>query len=106
MNMNDEMDNIIQIKEYIDSRQHQSTGAYNVWQAEVIYESKLYGSKVYNNADVLYQYSGDAQIIINAIMPPYYSNFNPKFQSFEFVNNCLVIKGTGSNGDEYKVTII
>lgn len=100
-----EIKNIQEIKEYVDSRETQSTGAYNVWKADVTYES--YGLQTQNlrNVEILYQYSDIPQIIINSFNPPYYSVFDPRYQSFKYDGTNLDITGVDNKGNKYKVTI-
>ena len=50
-------------------------------------------------------HSGDPKIIINAFDPPYYSAFDPMYQTFKCNGNNLVITGFCKNGNKYKVTI-
>lgn len=103
--MDKEFDNIQEIKEYVDSRETQSTGAYNVWKADVTYVCKGLQSLFFNNIEVLYQYSGNPKIIINSFNPPYYSDFDPRYQTFKYEGNNLEINGVDINGNKYKVTI-
>lgn len=96
--------NISEILKYIDNKNFQSTGAYRKWKANVCYESNILNNLTLSDVEILYQYSDIPQIIINSFNPPYYSVFDPKYQTFKCVENCLVITGNGKNGT-YKVVI-
>lgn len=88
-----EIQNISEIRSYLDKKEVVNTGAYSIWNAKVTYESSTLQTIVLSNAEVRYQYSFYPAIIIDQLRPPYYSNFQPKFQDFKYANGTLTILG-------------
>lgn len=95
--------NINEILTYINNKGTQDNGVCRSWNADVVYESS-FEKFTLDDVEILYQYSGDPIIKIPSINLPYYSDFNPKYQTFKCVGNSLEINGNGKNGT-YKVVI-
>lgn len=75
--------------------------------ADVIYEDDVLDAITLNNTPVIYQHSYNNVLTIPALEPPYYSDFNFRFQNFQLVNGCLVITGVHHDdpNKKYKVTL-
>lgn len=75
--------------------------------ADVIYEDDELESIILKNTQVIWQHSYNNDLTIPALQPPYYSDFNFRFQNFKYEDGCLVI--TGAHQDDlskkYKVTL-
>lgn len=107
--MSKEIDNILEIQSYIETKanvDHRSK-PYSVFYADVIYEDPKYGDLLLNNAEVWWQHSVLNKITIPELLPPYYGDFNCRFQDFKYANGSLVITGTHNDDPSvrYRVTL-
>ena len=107
--MSKEIDNIQEIQSYIETKanvDHRSK-PYSVFYADVIYEDPIYGNLFLENVQVRWQHGFINDISITELLPPYYGDFNCRFQDFKHVNGVLVI--TGAHNDDprvrYRVTL-
>lgn len=107
--MSKEIDNIQEIQSYVETKanvKHRSN-PYSVFNADVLYEDPQYGNLFLENIQVRWQHSFNNDISITELPPPYYGDFNCRFQDFKHENGALVI--TGSHQDDpsiqYKVTL-
>lgn len=103
------MANIQEIQKYVETKanvNHMSK-AHSLFRADVIYEDPVYGDIILKNTEVRWQHGFVNDITIPELRPPYYGDFNCKFQDFKYINGNLVI--TGLQHDEpriqYKVTL-
>lgn len=106
--MSKEIDNIQEIQSYIETKANVNhiSKSYSVFFADVIYEDPIYGGLPLNNTEVRWQHSFVNDITIPELLPPYYGNFNCRFQDFKHVNGGLVITGTHNDDPSvrYRVT--
>lgn len=75
--------------------------------ADVIYEDDVLDTITLNNTPVIWQHSYNNGLTIENLQPPYYGDFNFRFQNFQFVKCCLVITGVHHDdpNKKYKVTL-
>lgn len=108
--MDKETANIQEIQSYVGTKssvKHLSK-PYSVFNADVIYEDPKYGDIFLENVQVMWQHGFTNDISIAELRPPYYGDFNCRFQDFKCINGRLVI--TGSHHDDpnirYRLTLI
>lgn len=75
--------------------------------ADVIYEDDVFASTTIYNTPVIWQHSYNNSLTIEDLQPPYYGDFNFRFQDFKFENGSLVITGVHHDdaSKKYKVTL-
>ena len=100
-----EINNIGEIKDFLEGVEKYHTGAYTVFNAHVTYESQKLPPLDLLDVKVNYQYVGQPAIYIHSFNDPYYEEFRTDFQTFRFENGKLLITGVSGDGYRYKVTI-
>lgn len=106
--MDKETNNLMAFASYKELKQMKHLSrARSDFHADVIYEDDVLDTITFNNTPVIYQHSYNNDLTIPVLEPPYYSDFNFRFQNFQFVNGCLVITGAHHDNPskKYKVTI-
>lgn len=107
--MDKETANIQEIQKYIGTKANVNhlSNPYSVFSSDVVYEDPIYGDLFLENVQVRWQHSFINGITILELCPPYYGDFNCRFQDFKFVNNSLVITGTHYDDPsiKYRVTL-
>lgn len=86
--MDKETANIQEIQSYVETKpnvKHLSK-PYSVFNANVLYEDPKYGDCFLENVQVMWQHSFNNDISITKLNPPYYGDFNCRFQDFKFSN--------------------
>ena len=106
--MDKETNNLMAFASYKERKQMKHLSrARSDFHADVIYEDDVLDAITLNNTPVIYQHSYNNVLTIPALEPPYYSDFNFRFQNFQLVNGCLVITGVHHDdpNKKYKVTL-
>lgn len=107
--MEKETSNVLEIHKYIETKANINhvSKAYSVFRADVIYEDPICGDIFLKDIEVRWQHGFINDISIPELTPPYYGDFNCRFQDFKYSNDSLVI--TGAHNDDpsvrYRVTL-
>lgn len=92
--MDKETNNLMAFGSYKDQKplNHLSRASSDFY-ADVVYEDDVLESITLVNTLVRWQHSYENFVMIPDLQPPYYSDFNFRFQNFECEGDCLVISG-------------
>lgn len=108
--MDKETANIQEIQSYVETKSNVKhlSKPYSVFNADVLYEDHKHGNIFLKNVQVMWQHGFINDIAIAELQPPYYGDFNCRFQNFKYINGNLVITGLHHDDPniQYRVTLI